>query len=938
MTERLQTVLRYSLLALLVLWGGYTFLAYISVPVHQAVLMSDPSRQAVLNACGDNAFCTKWHSLLPTILDTFARANPFTWYLVWSVILYGILLGAGYLNTGKAHLRFTLSPLKLILISIGFLWLLFTVISTGVTADDQPYRRLYMPSSQVYPNADPQTISVLLNDYNDLKKRGCLTEVQSAAQGVEVSDAKVACIQGSFFTRVLTEVFCVLYVLFVLLCLGRFLLRRLRVPSVHPAIDPLLSIALGACGLIVILWCFAVAGIYTQTAGWIIMIGLPLLLWKQVLHWGKWLVQARWHYDAPWYGAGLFLGWLLLSYLLFNFLTVVRPFPIGWDDLGTYLNSPRLLVSYGMMIPRMSGFQWEYITSLGFLLFGFDSWFGATTSMMMNWMAGLLSVYAIYAFASHYLGRRHGLLSALLYYTLPMVGHFSFADMKIDNAVFLMSVLCIFTAFLALFPGDHHAPEDEHAAHLFSWKWIILAGIFGGFGFAIKPTMIMVILTVFAVLAGVLLQASAFVGAGFLAWLIFTYQGVFNISDFFQRLTGNGTAVSKTVFLSAFGIAGVAILAFAARMRPKNIRHAGLTCLVFLGVSGATILPWILHNNIVAGRVIPTLMLNEPNKITPEFLLDGSKPPEGAKNMRYLPEDLKIDFKDPDCTGSTSKSEELDRYWGYGTGISHYAGLPYRSVMNLDTAGYYVTTMPALLLFPLLLLLPYFWTKKGRWLRWLFVATLFLLFQWMFLANGILWYGIGMFLGLCIGLEALVAKAPDRSTKIAASVLLFLSLVCCFANRFWQFETQRNLYSYSFGLVSAYAMQERTIPHYSVIRDLVLQRAAETPDTPYVFRMGTFIPYFIPKNLEIIPVADNQMSMFMCLNSGRNPEKTVKRLKALGFNSLIFDTNTQTIERDPNGTLHKKVQTFLDFANTPGIGLQAVINDPDGGIAFILLP
>ena len=61
-------------------------------------------------------------------------------------------------------------------------------------------------------------------------------------------------------------------------------------------------------------------------------------------------------------------------------------------------------------------------------------------------------------------------------------------------------------------------------------------------------------------------------------------------------------------------------------------------------------------------------------------------------------------------------------------------------------------------------------------------------------------------------------------------------------------------------------------------------------------------------------------------------------MKALGFNSIIFDTNTATIERDPNGTLHKKVQKFLDFVNTPSLGLQVVVNDQDGGIAFLLLP
>jgi hypothetical protein len=50
------------------------------------------------------------------------------------------------------------------------------------------------------------------------------------------------------------------------------------------------------------------------------------------------------------------------------------------------------------------------------------------------------------------LGSGPGLLAALLYYALPMVGHFSFADMKIDNAVFFVGTLAVLAVLHALFP------------------------------------------------------------------------------------------------------------------------------------------------------------------------------------------------------------------------------------------------------------------------------------------------------------------------------------------------------------------------------------------------------------------------------------------------------------------------------------------------------
>lgn len=296
-----------------------------------------------------------------------------------------------------------------------------------------------------------------------------------------------------------------------------------------------------------------------------------------------------------------------------------------------------------------------------------------------------------------------------------------------------------------------------------------------------------------------------------------------------------------------------------------------------------------------------------------------------------------MDKTDPHCQ-STAGTEELDRYWGYQVGWGHYLTLPWRSVMNLDHAGYYVTSQPIVLLFPLLLLLPFFWRKKEQWVRWLWIATVFLVAQWCFLANGVIWYGIGMFLGLVLCAEVLVAKAPDQLSKVLGSVLVTLTILLCLGMRFWQYETQRNLFEYAIGKVSYEAMRERTIPYYDDITDIVLQRYASMPDRPLLYRIGTFMPYFIPRNLEVIGITDHQLDTFNCLHQERDPALTIQRIKTLGFNSMVFDTNTATIERDPNGSLHQKVNALVEFLNSPEVGAQMVINDPGAGIVFLLFP
>lgn len=246
--------------------------------------------------------------------------------------------------------------------------------------------------------------------------------------------------------------------------------------------------------------------------------------------------------------------------------------------------------------------------------------------------------------------------------------------------------------------------------------------------------------------------------------------------------------------------------------------------------------------------------------------------------------------------------------------------------------------MPALLLFPLLLLVPAFWSRRGRWMRWLFWGTAFMVVQWIFLANGISWYGLGMFFGLCVGLEFLAYRSPGVANQSIVAVLIAASLMSNFSHRLWQFDMQRNLFEYAFGKTSGKAMESRTIPYYGIIRDDIAESIRANPERPYIYRIGTFIPYFIPKNLEVLPVADNQLSLFNCIHQERDAAKTTARLKALGFNSIIFDTNTATIEKDPNGTLHQKVQAFVDYVNNPASGLRVVISDPGAGIAYALIP
>lgn len=963
MTQRTIVILSFSLFVCALLWGGFSLIVYLGIPIHQLVYSTPDDVHTWDLACGTSStssvfFCRGAAVLIPFLIATFNMASPFFSYVIVSALaLAALLLYQGY-KTGYFSFKTEWRALSLVFMFVASVWLLATTFSLGTvynwnTPDNArltnvdgtkilpPFGRFFEPTAQVYQGAGGQALDALHANYQNLLSRGCLTETGIMTQnGAKLYDLGFWCMQESMFGRIGIQIAMVALFLFDLLILGSFLLTtvmRLKVSRV--SVLMLLSIGTGALAWVAVIWSLAIASQLHSTVVRILFFGMPLLLLPQSIKWLKAAWEQKFDVDFSFKNWHLYLAWLLVTYIALNFFNVVRPFPIGWDDLGSYLNRPRLLASYGSFIPSMGQFQWEYITSLGFLLFGYDSWTGSTLAMEINWSAGLIAVLSVYLIGRLYFGKKGGVISAMMYYFLPMTGHFSFADMKIDNASFFTTALGVLALMSYLFPPSTVTEEgdDTHPDR----KLLIVAGLLAGFSFAIKPTAILGILMMLTILTGSEFGAWGCAGAVFLSFALLQKFGAINVVDVSDRAQ-LGFMLSKVVTFVITLLPGLACLGYAFwRRRAAVMPYLEYIGLLAIGLAVATV-PWMTYNVLHADYVNTSTILTAQDTTAPQVYYEekdarGTLALHPDQPVRWLPDNLKLDPKNPACE-SSARTEELDRYWGFDKGISHYLALPWREVMNLDTFGYYVTFAPVLLLFPLLLLLPYFWTARARWLRLLFVATFAFVVQWTLVANGIAWYGIGMFLGIAVTMEAFIAKAPDSPNRWLMSFLIAMSIVICLANRFWQFDTQKNIFEYPIGKITAEALREVTIPDYDDIRESVVSRHETLTNTPYTYRIGTFISYFIPRNREIFPLADHQLNFFSCLNQEQNHKLTLKRLHALGFNSIIFDTNTQTIEKNPNGSLHQKVQKFLDFANDPAVHLNIAINDPGNGIAYIMLP
>ncbi len=964
MSQRSIVTLSITLFLSGLIWGIYTLIYYLGVPNHLPVFLEQGAVNAILQLCNfpqnlnaetSSYLCVGARAFGSYISAWIQMLSPFYTYIGWSLFLgVGVMLYSAY-RTGNIHLEWKGRPWHIIGLFFLSLWFLATTFMVGSvynerTAKNQrtvdiktqesilmPFRRMGEPLPQALSNGVSENgIKELRKDFESLLSRGCLDQIGSYTNGVRLFNIAIGCMQASFFERVGVQFLLVLFFILELTVLGSALLSYiLRRAQIHPLLEFVLSIGLGTLVWIVVLWLLAIFKIFTFGPILLLTVLIPSLFWKQTKYWCTHLHTARFEVSLPWWFT--VLAWALISYLALNFLSVVRPFPIGWDDIGSYLNRPHLLSSYGAFLPSMSQFQWEYLTAAAYTLLGSEEPIAATFAMEMTWAAGLFAVLAVYTFGRLFMGPKGGLIAAASYYMLPMVGHFSFADMKVDNAVFFTGALAILAASVALFPKN----EDKESTPS---QLLIVAGLLAGLSLGMKVTAILTILLIFSLFAGSYLRSFGFLASVLLSTGILIGIGAIALNAIAQRAVLENTPSQYFIagVLLFLGIISICI-GFWKYYKELDVKKL-LLCFSYLCIGLAvSILPWALFNSFHNPSNIPfsstDRYLKFPDVAQPQFFYsqEAALGVDPRTPVHILPKELALDESHPACKGS-ARTEELDRYWGFSKGWDHYLTLPWREVMTLDGFGYYVTLAPFLLLLPLVLLLPAFWRKENRWMRYLFAGSMVYLLHWMFTANGIMWYGIGMFFGFAVLLETLVLRSPDHLNRTIFGSLITISLIICGANRLWQFDILKHMMDYPLGKISIGALKEASIPHYDDVRDIVLQRHKDLPATPYTFRIGTFIPYFIPRNREILPVSDHQLTLFNCLNQERDHALTLKRLKALGFNSMIFDTNTATIERDPNGSLHQKVNAFLSFANDRSTGVNPVLNDTGVGIAFILLP
>lgn len=749
--------------------------------------------------------------------------------------------------------------------------------------------------------------------------------------------------------------------------LGEAVLNKYEFDS--PLDKSVISIGAGMAVAVAAMFVLGVAHLLYTVVAWLGVIGVFVWRRRTVGDFWRQLLTHEIFIRTKVFSPVNFLFLLLTLALALNFHDLVRPIPIGWDDTGVYLNYPNLMAHYHRLI-SVGYSNYLLIITLPFLLFD-----NVTLAISASFFGSFLGVLAAMALARRFFSLGIGFLGSTVIYLTPMIMFQSALDMKSDPTLFYFVVLAVFSLFewmkRAGYIGvDARGGSESGLEGGSELRWLALTGIFAGFCVGVKLAVLSMI---FAMAVMIVLFYLGRSGALAVFLLLFYVTWKFN-----QLKLGGSLPESLLLTLTTTSLAlGVALGLFALVRHKSKILNFAKHLGVFACFFSIALAPWAFVNAVV------------PNNAALHTMLYGSSD--------KLVLDLKKVGVDSTQCGQTGDIEERGRYIGNEKGFDKFLSLPWKATMNTTTRGFLVdigflwlALLPAFigtaiwrrgetitawacalawlsfwiywalrislnpaaslnsetltvgfvfdygLMFTFILIsCGYAVTKlRNRLLTANVVLAVVACFFWALVSDGIIWYGLAGFLPLVIILGYLIFNAPPF-LRATGWIFVLLALASQVALRGVLFGNLA-LAQYAYGITNYSETLENANANYGPIANTINNNPESASDKNYVYRIGTFITYYIQENDRRV-FSDNQLDFFSCLSHGQNDEEAYRRLKALGFSYIVYDTETTTIEKDQNGSLHQKAGAFTEWVNRISLRGMAKIIVLKDRIAFIEL-
>ncbi|MCD5380395.1 hypothetical protein LR004_00555 [Candidatus Gracilibacteria bacterium] len=457
------------------------------------------------------------------------------------------------------------------------------------------------------------------------------------------------------------------------------------------------SVGVGFFLFIFLLTLAGLIGLYNLYSVFIILLCFSILSYKQLLT----LTQGIFTYEislknhevnsknilskiAPKLLTAEFFFIVISLILSVNLISIMRPFPIGWDDLGAYMNYAHLMANSGSVGELGSMMSWQTFTGIGYL---FNN---PTQAFFLNSVGGFVSVIVIILIISEIFKDKKKtfihlpLLAATLFISMPMIVFQQAKDMKLDAGLFFISITALYMLFEFYTNYRKNKEEKKLLSKTEVLKIFFIVGLLLGFTFTIKFTSLLFISAVFGVLFYTRLGILGFFGYLSIYFAIFTAGGLWKM----MNVIALDTPEIKTNLSIISLIVGIAFLITARIKTKKKFRRfiPRITSL-FVGIIVA-ILPWGI-NNIYS-------TLSSDSNLGVSALISGKAERFDVDYSKiYSESELKTINSQTDLRGLTSSgtttNEDFGRYFGYEEGINNYVKLPWNLTMQNNQGGEFTT-------------------------------------------------------------------------------------------------------------------------------------------------------------------------------------------------------------------------------------------------------
>lgn len=521
------------------------------------------------------------------------------------------------------------------------------------------------------------------------------------ANKISASSALILFTKVVFFLSIPFSIFTILY------WFGNKILSYYQEFSSESSIFQfLLSIWFGIFGFLFLFTTIWIIGFYNRVVVAVLLVVFSAIWYRQIL----WAISWVWNHKIilknhdfsskkiserihPFLLSTEFLFIIVTGLIAVNFISVFRPFPIGWDDLGVYMNYPKLLSQAGELLPLWQMYSWQLFTWIWFLFWS------QTLAFFLNSFSWVLASVCIYLFLYWCISKNTDkktyinipLLGTSMFLAMPMVVFQIAKDMKLDIALLSVGLISLYALY--------HVSTQKKLSEKSQLFYIAIAWLLAGLCFSIKVTSLLFIVSFIAVLFFTHLGISAFFWYLAIFFALFTKLGLWDLMNVVYPK-------DDITFINIFSISSLLIWLWCIGYSffPKKIDIFVSLCkkvFVFIIFISISLSPWLVKNisevwiqNITARK----LLSGQPDRIEVDY--------RTLYTQQELTSIENQDSAERITSSWTTDNEDFWRYFWYEEGINNYIKLPWNLTMQVnqkwdftDITYIFLALLPALLLF-----------------------------------------------------------------------------------------------------------------------------------------------------------------------------------------------------------------------------------------------